>query len=332
MNTSEKKFFKALNSYIESLVDDWDTESFKSVFEANIPRLVRKEKKNDDNKVKKPKSVFMFFSTDKEIRAKVKMENPEAKAKEIASAIGALWRSDKYRNYSDEGKFTDTTTGKTFDYKMSKVKKWFDMAKQDKVRYEDEMKEKGLEIPVPKAKKESTRPKSAYNYFCTEYRPKFREHYKEKYTGKELTKKVGVALKEKWETYKDRDASNPTQKDKAGKFNYTKKATKWLEMATADKERMAKLPKSKGKSKTKSKKSDSDSDSESEEEKETNYEKKSKKHVRRSEEEEDSELEIDDSDEENGFDDEDYYSDYEEDYEVQNYEEHIEGSYIKIQF
>jgi high mobility group protein B2 len=301
MNASEIKFFKAVNSYIESMVEEWDSDKFKEVFEQHLPRLVRKDKKeNSGDKVKKPKSVFMCFSTDPEIREKVnkkvKKDNPEAKVTQIASEIGKLWKSSEYRKYSDEGKFVDASTGKTFDYRMNKVKKWFDMAANDKKRYEDEMSERGLELPKPKEKKESTRPKTAYNLFCTENRPKLRDHYKKKLSGKDLTQKVGLKLKETWESYKDRDTDKPTQKDKTGKFEYTEEAERWIEMAVSDKKRFDKLKKKK-----------------EEEERKSSHE----------------------EDENNGFEDEDYYSDYEEDYEIQRYEEveyKVQGSYIKVKF
>jgi hypothetical protein len=83
---------------------------------------------------------------------------------------------------------------------MDKVKKWFDMVKQDKNRYIEEMEEKGLEIPKPKEKKESTKPKTAYNYFCLEVRPEIKESLKDEYNGKELTKAVGEKLKETWKS------------------------------------------------------------------------------------------------------------------------------------
>ena len=53
MNASEIKFFKAVNSYIESIVEDWNSDEFKEVFEKHLPRLVRKDKKeNGDTKGK----------------------------------------------------------------------------------------------------------------------------------------------------------------------------------------------------------------------------------------------------------------------------------------
>ena len=343
MNASEIKFFKAVNSYIESIVEDWNSDEFKEVFEKHLPRLARKDKKeNGDTKVKKPKSVFMCFSTDPEIRDKVKeqvkREHPEAKVTQIAAEIGKLWKSSEYRSYSTYGKFVDAATGTTFDYKMSKVKKWFDMAAKDKKRYESEMKERGLEIPKPKEKKESTRPKTAYNLFCAENRPKLRDHYKKKLSGKDLTKKVGLKLKETWESYKDRDADKPTQKDKTGKFEYTEEAERWIDMAASDKKRIDKLKKKeeeeerdsrheeeevKPKRKTQDKKKKEDK-------KETKKATKSRREIE-SDEEEDEE----DEDDKNGFEDEDYYSDYEEDYEIQRYEEVeyiVQGSYIKVKF
>ena len=351
MNASEIKFFKAVNSYIESIVEDWNSDEFKEVFEKHLPRLVRKDKKeNGDTKVKKPKSVFMCFSTDAEIRDKVKKqvkrENPEAKVTQIASEIGKLWKSSEYRTYSTDGKFVDAATGTTFDYKMRKVKKWFDMAAKDKKRYEDEMRERGLEIPKPKEKKESTRPKTAYNLFCAENRPKLRDHYKKKLSGKDLTQKVGLKLKETWESYKDRDADKPTQKDKTGKFEYTEDAERWIDMAASDKKRFDNLKKKKEEEERDSRHEEEEESEEEEEvkpkrktqdkkkkeDKETKKATKSRMEVESDEEEEEEEYSDDDK---NGFEDEDYYSDYEEDYEIQRYEEVeyvVQGSYIKVKF
>jgi hypothetical protein len=351
MNASEIKFFKAVNSYIESMIEEWDSDEFKKVFEQHLPRLVRKDKKeNGDTKVKKPKSVFMCFSTDPEIRDKVKervkRDDPEAKVTQIASEIGKLWKSSEYRTYSTDGKFVDAATGTTFDYKMSKVKKWFDMAAKDKKRYEDEMRERGLEIPKPKEKKESTRPKTAYNLFCAENRPKLRDHYKKKLSGKDLTQKVGLKLKETWESYKDRDADKPTQKDKTGKFEYTEDAERWIDMAASDKKRFDKLKKKKEEEERDSRHEEEEESEEEEvkpkrktqdkkkedKKKETKKATKSRREVESDEEEEEEEYSDDDK---NGFEDEDYYSDYEEDYEIQRYEEVeyvVQGSYIKVKF
>ena len=261
----------------------------------------------------------------------------------MVAEIGKLWKSSEYRSYSTDGKFVDAATGTTFDYKMSKVKKWFDMAAKDKKRYESEMRERGLEIPKPKEKKESTRPKTAYNLFCAENRPKLRDHYKKKLSGKDLTQKVGLKLKETWESYKDRDADKPTQKDKTGKFEYTEDAERWIDMAASDKKRIDKLKKKKEEEERDSRHEEEDESEEEEEEvkpkrktqdkkKETKKATKSRMEVESDEEEEEEEYSDDDK---NGFEDEDYYSDYEEDYEIQRYEEVeyvVQGSYIKVKF
>jgi hypothetical protein len=346
MNAAEKKFFKALNSYIETIVEDWDAEEFKEVFEKNIPRLMKKEKKADA--VKKPKTVFICFSTDPKIRDKVKNENPGATAKEITSKIGELWKSTSYRKYSNEGKHVDSKSGKTFDYRMDKVKKWFDMVKNDKTRYVEEMEEKGLEIPKPKEKKESTKPKTAYNYFCLEVRPEIKESLKDEYNGKELTKAVGEKLKETWEEYKDRE-SGGTQKDKNGKFEYTEEANRWLKMAEKDKKRMDKINKQKKEQEEEEKEEGEEIESEQEEEvkhkKDKKQEKKSeKKQEKKSEKKQEKRRESryesedeDDDDEQYGYnfeDDEDYYSDYEEDYELQASELKlvVKDGFIKVSF
>jgi hypothetical protein len=234
MNKSDKKLFKSINSYISSIVEDWDSEKFKKVFEENIPRLTKKE-----IVVKKPKSAYMYFSTDQEIRETIKRDNPEATTMEISVKIGELWKSEKYRTYSINGFNIDYKTGEKYDYKNENVSKWFDLANDDKRRYEEEMKNNGLEIK--KVETKSTRPKSAYDFFCKENRPKIKNNLKDSYSGSELTKNVTLELNKKWESYKDRNPLNTlTQKDKKGKFMYTKRADKWIEMANKDKERFEK--------------------------------------------------------------------------------------------
>jgi structure-specific recognition protein 1 len=74
----------------------------------------KKNKKNDPNAPKRAKSAFMYFSAEK--RSEIKATNPKMKFGEIQKVIGAAWKEQ-------------TTT---------EMKKWDDMAMNDKERYRQE--------------------------------------------------------------------------------------------------------------------------------------------------------------------------------------------------
>jgi hypothetical protein len=95
----------------------------KSKEEKPQKKEAKKEKKNEetDDKVKRPKNAYFFFTA--EHREEIKKNKPDLKQKEIFKELGELWK-----NLSD-----------------SKKKKYEDMAAKDKERYEKECKEKGIE-------------------------------------------------------------------------------------------------------------------------------------------------------------------------------------------
>jgi structure-specific recognition protein 1 len=77
----------------------------------------KKKKKKDPNAPKNAKSAFMFFSVEK--RSEIKDANPDASFGEIGKLVGVAWKE-----LSDDNKA-----------------KWEEKAKQDKVRYKNEMDE-----------------------------------------------------------------------------------------------------------------------------------------------------------------------------------------------
>lgn len=85
----------------------------------NLPKFptpTKAKAKNDDNKPKRAKNAFMFFTA--EMRSKLASENPELQPKEVAKTLGKMWNS-----------MTDTDK-----------QKYVDMNLKDKERYEEEMK------------------------------------------------------------------------------------------------------------------------------------------------------------------------------------------------
>ena len=110
----------------------------KSKEEKPQKKEAKKEKKNEetDDKVKRPKNAYFFFTA--EHREEIKKNKPDLKQKEIFKELGELWK-----NLSD-----------------SKKKKYEDMAAKDKERYEKECKEKGIEKGGKKKKKAEAKKES----------------------------------------------------------------------------------------------------------------------------------------------------------------------------
>jgi hypothetical protein len=238
INNLEQKFLKTINLYLNTIVENFDEETFSNVFKQNIPRVVKKEKDIVD--IEKPKSMFLYFATDKVIREDVKKrlsrysENPTPS--EVTSEISKLWKSEKYRIYSIRGKKFDTKLGRNFDYNMEKVKKWFDLEKEDKKRYENELREKGIKFYICEDK--SLICKEAIKLFRKAHRKEIRNSLKTEYSDLELKYKVDFNLDKKWESLKDRVSDSHTHKDKFGKFTYMIEAKKWIDMAEdADEEK-----------------------------------------------------------------------------------------------
>ena len=238
INNLEQKFLKTINLYLNTIVENFDEETFSNVFKQNIPRVVKKEKDIVD--IEKPKSMFLYFATDKVIREDVKKrlsrysENPTPS--EVTSEISKLWKSGKYRIYSIRGKKFDTKLGRNFDYNMEKVKKWFDLEKEDKKRYEIELREKDIKFYICEEK--SLICKEAIKLFYKAHRTEIRNSLKTEYADLELKYKVDFNLDKKWESLKDRVSDSHTHKDKFGKFTYMIEAKKWIDMAEdADEEK-----------------------------------------------------------------------------------------------
>ena len=70
INNLEQKFLKTINLYLNTIVENFDEETFSNVFKQNIPRVVKKEKEIVD--IKEPRSMFSYFAIDKVIREDVK--------------------------------------------------------------------------------------------------------------------------------------------------------------------------------------------------------------------------------------------------------------------
>lgn len=110
-NNSDKKILKATSKQL--------IETYNKFIKPNRIKIDKKEKKTktndkDDNKIKRPKSAWIYYST--ENRKKLQEENPDKKMTEITTMLGKLWKNiDKENKQIYEEK-----------------------AKEDKIRYDNE--------------------------------------------------------------------------------------------------------------------------------------------------------------------------------------------------
>lgn len=240
-----EEFYNKLNSFVEDFIaggydpQDWEQDDFKKYFLENMPKTPPKPKTpkvKDPSQPKKAKGPYIFFSSDPEIRQTIKDENPNSSPTEVMKMIGVLWSSEDYKNYHDDGENKDKN-GNRFDY-TELASKYLTLAADDKERYVKEMKSYTPDPNFSVKKKKNTKSKSAYMYFCQEFRADAKSGLVEEYNGKELQTEVMKCLGKWWnDGYKDY-TDKGLYKDKEGRsFNYTEKAQRFLDMANEDKER-----------------------------------------------------------------------------------------------
>lgn len=206
------KKWKATNEDIRKKYQEManiDKERYQEEMKKYIPEdgeeLVVKKKRKSKNAPKNASGPYIFFC--KEERDKVKGDNPEMSVKEIMSELGKRWKLIK-----------DTDD----------VVKYKEMAKADKDRFEEEMKnyvptddEEPKKKRVKKDKNAPKNPVTMYQLFCKEKREELKKD--KDIPVKEITKKLG----EIWKTFKD-DNKNK------------KKIDKWKSMIEKDKLRFEK--------------------------------------------------------------------------------------------
>lgn len=208
---SSKLINKAINDYVEhflcsivinpdtdnnSILSQWKNTDNQYQLNAYIHQnKIKMKKKVDTNEPKKPDTAFIYFS--KEQRERIKKENPEADA-EIIPMIASLWQEVKED--------------------PEKIKKYVDLAKADKLRFDTETNRlkvekkkedmrlklekrmaKKKEINDRKIKKAMEKPKSAYFFFIQDEKPLIIQEFGDK----EFTKKdVHNELQKRWKTLK----------------------------------------------------------------------------------------------------------------------------------
>lgn len=156
-------------------------KTLKTIVAASPGQDTRKKK--DPNAPKRGRSAYLFFCS--EYRHKVKDEmGPDAKATDITKELGVRWNALK-------------TSGKKADEKL--VAGFNKMAEEDKARYAEQ---KAVYVPPadlnePKRRggnRETNGPKrakSAYLFFCAEYRPVVKAELGENAKVTDITKELG---------------------------------------------------------------------------------------------------------------------------------------------
>ena len=194
---------------IEGLKKLWTEkkEKFEEKMKKEVDEALPKSKKSKKpkNAPKNPKSAYIFYCQDE--RENVKTEMPDLSAKEILKELGGRW----------QGTSEETRA------------KYQEMAKDDKERYNEEMKNY---VPAPdseepekkqkkkRAKKAKDAPKNAsspYIFFCKDERENVKTEMPE-LTAKEIMTELG----NRWKAIKD-----------------TEKADKYKKLAEEDKVRYA---------------------------------------------------------------------------------------------
>ncbi len=172
-------------STVPDAAELWNTDqvqkTLKTIVTASPGQDTRKKK--DPNAPKRGKSGYLFFCS--EYRHKVKDEmGADAKATDVTRELGVRWNALK-------------TSGKKADEKL--IAGFNKMAEDDKARYAEQ---KAVYVPPadldePKrrgGKRETNGPKrakSAYLFFCAEYRPAVKANLGENAKVTDITKELG---------------------------------------------------------------------------------------------------------------------------------------------
>lgn len=123
------------------------------------------------DKIKKPKTAYMYFCD--AYRDIIKDEEPGITGSEIMKILGVRWKELK-------GNTDDTEA-------QEELATYEQMAAEDKERYS--------KIPKSQLPKKVKRAKSAYNFFCNDYRKVVKEEYPDE-DSKAITKMLGTMWKE----------------------------------------------------------------------------------------------------------------------------------------
>ena len=179
------------------LLETWEEKNpdISAIIEANKPKTKKASTPKDPNKPKRGRTAYNYFCQHERAEVKASLDD-EAKSAEVMTALGAKWTKTK-------------NSQKTKD--KEKMSKYTKMAVEDKKRAALEMEgyvppsDEELAALKPKKSRKSSsgnsKPKkgrTAYNFFCTEMRPKVKERYGLT-DNTEIVQKLGVL----WAEFKD---------------------------------------------------------------------------------------------------------------------------------
>ena len=100
-NEEKAKYEKEMSEYTPSEQYNKELSEYNEKPE-NMKTKIKKNKKVDPLKPKKPQTIFFKFS--KEMRNKVKEENPDMKSEDVAVELGRLWKNEVSQEEKDEYK------------------------------------------------------------------------------------------------------------------------------------------------------------------------------------------------------------------------------------
>ena len=177
------------NSDTANLEELWMDSDYQKQVKNLLARVNRPPK--DPHAPKRGKSSYLFFCEDN--RAKVKKDlGKDAKATDVTRKLGVLWNELKNDKKNQK-----------------KLKEYEDRAAVDKKRYEQEKAQytppEGLSSGGGKKVTGPKRAKSAYLFFCSEFRSKVKKDLGDDSKATDVTRELGVrwnALKAKGETDK----------------------------------------------------------------------------------------------------------------------------------
>ena len=175
---------KAYNAILVLWEGKENQEELTNTFKRGRKLGSKTKKLKDKNAPKRAKSAYIYYCSDFRAAAKAELGD-EATVGQVGKELGRMWHEAKYAN---------------------KVKKYINLAVQDKERYEKEMdayvrpSDEELEEQTKSKRKKKSRSskkknKSAYMFFCSEERSKIKKEFPEM-TPREVMSELGRRWKE----------------------------------------------------------------------------------------------------------------------------------------
>ena len=176
MNTK----FKSINAYVQNFLTENCDEQVLNLWlakktQSKFKTLVNKKTKvADPSAPKRAKSAYLYFCSENREKVKSSLKNPTAT--NVTKELGKRWNKLKEKKKSKE------------------YKKFVELAEADSLRYK---KEKEAYVEGTETEKGPKRAKSAYLYFCDDFREKVKKEL-----GDVAATKITTRLGELWNEHK----------------------------------------------------------------------------------------------------------------------------------